>query len=107
MTTSPTTVEPAPSGTAFDSMAERYDVEFTNSAAGIALRTLVWARLDTLFPSGASVLELGCGTGEDALHLAARNVRVVATDASREMLAVARRKASAGRCEQNLEFRAS
>ncbi|MFN8447316.1 MAG: class I SAM-dependent methyltransferase [Anaerolineae bacterium] len=40
----------------------------------------------------AIILELGCGTGEDALYLAGRGVRVTATDASPAMLAVARAK---------------
>jgi SAM-dependent methyltransferase len=41
------------------------------------------------------VLELNCGTGEDALWLAQRGVHVLATDASEAMLAVARVKAEA------------
>jgi SAM-dependent methyltransferase len=41
------------------------------------------------------VLELNCGTGEDALWLARRGVDVLATDASPAMLAVAREKAAA------------
>jgi SAM-dependent methyltransferase len=52
----------------------------------------VWARLDQLFPAGAAVLELAGGTGEDARHLAERGVRVVTTDQSPGMLAVARAK---------------
>ena len=46
------------------------------------------------------VLELGCGTGEDAVWLAQRGVRVTATDISPAMLDVARAKAdSAGVAE--------
>ena len=36
----------------------------------------VWRRLDDGFGPGDRVLELGCGTGEDAVHLAQRGVRV-------------------------------
>lgn len=53
---------------------------------------MVWRRLDALFPPGSRVLELACGTGEDARHLAARGVRVLATDHSEEMLKIARQK---------------
>jgi ubiquinone/menaquinone biosynthesis C-methylase UbiE len=53
---------------------------------------MVWARLDSLFPPGARVLELACGTGEDARHLAERGVHVLATDQSEKMLAVAEGK---------------
>lgn len=53
---------------------------------------MVWERLDALFPPGARVLELACGTGEDARHLAERGVHVLATDQSEAMLQVARGK---------------
>ena len=41
-------------------------------------------------PAGSSVVELGCGLGADALHLAATGHRVVAADFSRPALAFAR-----------------
>lgn len=80
---------------AFDDLAQTYDADFTDTAVGRTLRDMVWARLDRLFPPGARILELGCGTGEDALRLASRGLRVVATDASAEMIQVARAKAAA------------
>jgi SAM-dependent methyltransferase len=52
----------------------------------------VWRRLEAAFRPGDSVLELACGTGEDARCLAARGIRVVATDQSDGMLAVTRDK---------------
>jgi ubiquinone/menaquinone biosynthesis C-methylase UbiE len=81
--------------TAFDSLAPTYDDAFTNTSIGRYLRERVHARLDTLFSAGDSVLELGCGTGEDALRLARRGVRVLATDASDAMLTVAHTKTAA------------
>src|SRR5207237_4979905 len=44
--------------------------------------------------AGQHVLELGCGTGEDALWLASRGVSVLATDVSEGMLSVAQSKAA-------------
>ncbi len=41
------------------------------------------------------VLEFGCGAGTTALHLAAAVERIVATDLSTEMIAIARAKAAA------------
>lgn len=77
-------------GAAFDALAARYDELWTATAAGLRQREAVWRRIDGLFREGDSVLDLGCGTGEDALHLAAAGARVTAIDASREMVRVAR-----------------
>src|SRR6187402_1332446 len=82
----------APSS-AFDRLATEYDDGFTRTILGERLRHAVWRRLDALFASGDRVLELACGTGEDAVHLGGRGVRVLATDASPEMVRVAREKA--------------
>ncbi len=78
--------------TLFDSMAESYDANFTETHIGRWLRGRVHARLNQHFKAGDHVLELGCGTGEDARHLAAQGVQVTATDSSGSMLATARRK---------------
>jgi SAM-dependent methyltransferase len=80
---------------AFDELAEDYDASFTHTFLGTVLREAVWRRLDTVLDAGDRVLELGCGTGEDAVHLAERGARVLATDASEPMVEAARRKAEA------------
>lgn len=77
---------------AFDPLAASYDNTFTHTQIGQYLRDLVHARLALHFPAGAQVLELGCGTGEDALRLAQRGVQVTATDVSEGMLKTARAK---------------
>ncbi|HVT59861.1 MAG TPA: methyltransferase domain-containing protein [Thermoanaerobaculia bacterium] len=80
---------------AFDALAEDYDAGFTHSALGTLLRQAVWRRLDACFAPGATVLELNCGTGEDAVHLARRGVRVLATDLSGAMVERAQAKVAA------------
>lgn len=77
----------------FDALAAEYDDAFTRSAVGGVMRAAVWNIIDPLFQPGAEVLEMSCGTGEDALHLARRGVRVRATDISSGMLAQASAKA--------------
>lgn len=52
--------------------------------------------LDAAFHQGDSVLELGCGTGMEATHLARRGVSVVATDAAPGMIDVLRSKLAQG-----------
>jgi SAM-dependent methyltransferase len=78
----------------FDAAAESYDEAFTHTRLGRWLRDAVWARVGPLFRPGQRVLELGCGTGEDALWLARQGVQVVATDVSAAMMAIARAKAA-------------
>ncbi len=80
------------SAAVFDTLAPEYDARFTRSVLGQRLRRALWRWLDGAFQRGQRVLELNCGTGDDAIHLAARGVRVLATDASRAMLDVARGK---------------
>jgi ubiquinone/menaquinone biosynthesis C-methylase UbiE len=76
----------------FDAMADTYDTQFTCTAIGMLMRQAVWARLAQRFDPGCSILEMNCGTGEDALWLGRRGVHVLATDVSSRMLHVAERK---------------
>ncbi len=69
----------------FDAAAARYDETFTDTALGRRLRSIAWSWMDRAFTPGDRVLEMGCGTGADAVHLAERGVHVVATDVSGEM----------------------
>jgi SAM-dependent methyltransferase len=77
---------------AFDTLALTYDLTFTETKTGRWLRGRVHARLNRMYKAGMHVLELGCGTGEDARHLAAQGVRITATDASPKMLEIAAAK---------------
>lgn len=78
--------------TAFDQLAREYDSAFTDTAVGRVLREIVWSRAAETFGASRHVLDLGCGTGEDALHLARMGIKVTAIDASSGMIEVAREK---------------
>jgi ubiquinone/menaquinone biosynthesis C-methylase UbiE len=77
---------------AFDTIAEEYDRVFTNSAIGRVQRDAVWAVAERTFSPGSHILELNCGTGEDAFFLSRLGMKVYACDASENMIAVARRR---------------
>lgn len=76
----------------FDPVAKSYDTAFTYTNIGQWLRARIQNRLLTHWQSDHHVLELGCGTGEDALFLAQNGIHVTATDASENMLEVTRAK---------------
>jgi len=90
---------------AFDDLAAAYDAVFTASALGQSLRALTWERLDTALAGSGRILEIGCGTGEDAVRLALCGADVLATDPSPAMLQVAAEKARRMGCAQQIEFR--
>lgn len=92
-------------GAAFDALAGDYDADFTASALGRTLRAMVWERYAAAFPGRQSLLELGCGTGEDAIWLAQCGHRVLATDASEQMIRVAAQKAAQAGVADRLRFR--
>jgi SAM-dependent methyltransferase len=75
-----------PGISAFDIIAEAYDGAFTHTRIGSLMRAAVQRRMDLRFRTGHRILEMNCGTGEDAIYLAKRGVEVFATDASPEMV---------------------
>jgi ubiquinone/menaquinone biosynthesis C-methylase UbiE len=81
-----------PAVRAFDETASRFDERFGAWASVAAQRHAVRRYLTRVFEPGASLLELGAGTGEDALHLLERGYRVTLTDGSPSMVELARRK---------------
>ncbi|OGS05650.1 MAG: hypothetical protein A3G41_05575 [Elusimicrobia bacterium RIFCSPLOWO2_12_FULL_59_9] len=87
-------VSRAQEASAFDAVARDYDRTFTFTTLGRMLRARVWEHLAEHFKAGERVLDLACGTGEDAVWLAQRGVRVAAADASGAMLDIARAKAA-------------
>lgn len=90
---------------AFDAWAETYDEVFTDSCVGEAQRISVWSEIDMHFGRGQRILEINCGTGADALHLANRGVRVAGCDASRKMIAAAENRISAAGMQALVDLR--
>jgi len=82
----------------FDIAAKAYDQTFTQSVIGRRQRRVVWDYLETHFrrcKDKLSILELNCGTGEDAKHLGELGHTVLATDISTGMLSITQGKCKA------------
>lgn len=78
----------------FDQVASVYDSEFTKSLVGKYQRKLIQNELSRLLKgkTNLNILELNCGTGEDAAFLNQLGCQVWATDASAAMIAVCKKK---------------
>lgn len=83
------------SSPSFDAAADTYDETFVNTNVGKLQRARVWNYLDSVLPDKPlNILELNCGTGEDAVWFADKGHNVTATDISDKMLEIAKNKAS-------------
>ena len=89
----------------WDRAAETYAQDFSATFIGKKLRGQVWDKLDRTFLPGDRLLELNCGTGIDALHLAAKGIRVMACDISEKMIEMAHRHAEALHFSAKVDFR--
>ena len=77
---------------AFDGVAAGY---YRSNAANrmlVHMRARAWRAVDAFVPRGSHVIDLGCGPGCDAEHLALHGYRVTAIDWSRAMVDQARRR---------------
>jgi ubiquinone/menaquinone biosynthesis C-methylase UbiE len=93
--------------TPFDKIAPAYDELFTGTPIGKMQRNIVHKYLDDTLPTGKqiSVLELNCGTGEDAVYFAKKGIPITATDVSDDMLKLTKEKINKYGLENNCSIR--
>jgi SAM-dependent methyltransferase len=89
---------------AFDALAPAYDEAYGPQENEV----MAWMRRESLellqktFPEGSRLLEIGCGTGAEAVALARAGRTVLATDLSPRMASLAHAKAAAARVEDRV-----
>lgn len=94
---------PAP----FDVFAGDYDALFSDRLAAGWLRDAVHEQVSPLLREGDMIIDLGCGTGDDAIRFAEAGYRVWGGDTSTNMLEQAStkvRQAGLGSCIELVEF---
>jgi SAM-dependent methyltransferase len=80
---------------AFDSVAADYDGPRGNNELIQRMRLTLWATVREELPAGSRLLDLGCGTGIDAVEFARSRFHVTASDWSPRMVERARDRADA------------
>ena len=106
-TSTPLSAESAPpqlrdTRDAFDSVAADYDGPRGNNALIQDMRSEMWHWLDRTFPSGSRLIDLGCGTGLDAIRMGQRGHQVMATDWSTKMIERTRERAAQERLTESV-----
>jgi SAM-dependent methyltransferase len=82
----------APAIQAFEAIAPEFDARFQAWRSVEAQRRAIRRELAAAFPHGSRLIEVGGGTGEDALWLARQGREVLMTDPSPAMVAAASAK---------------
>lgn len=77
---------------AFDKTAPTMDNVVVRNPINAWMRQVNTSLLVESFPPGSQLIELGCGTGEEAVRLGSHGCRVLALDISEGMVAKAREK---------------
>lgn len=91
-------------GLAFDHVAASYDSLFTFSVIGKSQRDAVRKRVLSVFSPASHILELNCGTGQDALFMARSGMTVTACDASAGMIEQARSRMATEAPDARVQF---
>jgi SAM-dependent methyltransferase len=80
---------------AFDEVAADYDRREADNPIMQLMRARSLAMLESTFPQGSTLLDVGCGTGTEAIWLEQRGRTVFAVDSSTRMLEIVSRRAAA------------
>jgi SAM-dependent methyltransferase len=97
-------------GEAFDSASEEYDYTIRHNYINTWIRKRSIRELVRLTKQSDVLLEIGCGTGTEAIQIAKHVTGIVATDLSTRMLHILKRKVSAKKLDHKivaLKLRAS
>jgi ubiquinone/menaquinone biosynthesis C-methylase UbiE len=87
---------------AFDSASEEYDFTISHNYINTWIRKRSVSELLRLVSPNDTLVEIGCGTGAEALDIAPHVSRLIATDISDQMIEIVRKKIQARRGLRNV-----
>ncbi len=88
----------------WDSLADAYDERFNHPYINQYMRKISQECLIKYFNKSSHLLEIGCGTGDEAIFFARKNKKVTAIDISPKMIEIAKSKAMKENVEKNIDF---
>lgn len=88
---------------AFDSVAADYDGPRGNNELIQDMRREMWRWLDSTFAPASRLIDIGCGTGLDAIRMARMGHRVTATDWSPRMMQRTGERAASERLTERVQ----
>jgi ubiquinone/menaquinone biosynthesis C-methylase UbiE len=88
----------------YDSLSSNYDEILEKGHISSIIRKYIHNKLTMHYNRGDKVLDIGCGTGIDALFLAKNGVSVTAIDPSEYMLKIGKDKAAEEGLKAQIEF---
>jgi len=86
----------------FDDASHEYDQDEMMNLIRRVMRTRSLQVLKATFRPRQRILEVGCGTGTEAIELARSNIRIVATDISPQMIAQTKRRVESEKLEDRI-----
>jgi ubiquinone/menaquinone biosynthesis C-methylase UbiE len=87
---------------AFDSASEEYDYTISHNYINCWIRKRSINELHRITKASDVLLEIGCGTGSEAIQISKRVRGIVATDISEKMLNLLKRKVKARRLDRKI-----
>jgi SAM-dependent methyltransferase len=84
---------------AFNQVADTIETTAVQNPVNAWMRKTSRREILATFPSGSALVEIGCGTGADAVFLAERAYRIAAFDISDRMVEISRKRVAAQKLE--------
>lgn len=84
--------------------AQQYDQKFHSNIISLMMRKQNLRLLRKYFSNCQTLLELGCGTGDEAIWLAKQGHNIKAIDLSNEMIEIAKKKAQRHNVDDYVDF---